>query len=527
MSGYDPVEVERFGNLLAGVAEEMGVALQRSAFSANIKERRDLSCAVFDRDGRMVAQGENIPVHLGSMPASVAASLRERPLGSGEMVLLNDPFHGGTHLPDLTLVAPFVPVGAAAPAFYVANRAHHADVGGASAGSMPLATEIYAEGLVIPPVRLLRHGELDRDLLRLILANVRTPEEREGDLEAQVAACRLGVRRLSDLTTRYGLETLEARAADGIAYAERMMRATLAAIPDGEYSFEDSLDDDGFTGRPVPLRVTVRIRGDGAEVDFAGSAPQVPGCLNAVASISRSAVYYVFRCLAADRIPSNHGCFAPIEVRVPPGSVLDARSPAAVAGGNVETSQRIVDLVLGALAAALPGRIPAASQGTMNNLAFGGIDPRDGRPFAYYETIGGGCGGGPSGPGLSAVHSHMTNSRNTPVEALEHDYPVRVRRYSVRAGSGGPGCHAGGDGIVREIEFLAPADVTILSERRHAAPWGLAGGGPGRPGENRLARGGGTPEILPAKCRLHVLPGDRIVIETPGGGGWGAPRAEA
>ena len=520
MSAFDPVRIELFRNLLAGLAEEMGAALQRSSFSANIKERRDFSCALFDAAGRMVAQGENIPVHLGSMPASVLAALTLVRPGPGEMVLLNDPYHGGTHLPDLTLVAPFFGDGDKEASFFLANRAHHSDVGGMSAGSMPLAREIFQEGLVIPPVRLVRDGAMDPDILRLVLANVRTPAEREGDLEAQVAACRLGQRRVGEMARRYGLAELGERAAELIAYAERMMRRTIEGIPDGDYRFEDHLDGDGETEEPVPIRVAVRIRGAAAEVDFAGSSSQRPGCVNAVASITRSAVYYVFRCLAEDRIPSNHGCFEPIRVLVPRGSVLDALPPAAVAGGNVETSQRVVDVVLGALASALPGRIPAASQGSMNNLAFGGSLPEGGGPFAYYETTGGGAGAGPNGPGLGGVHTHMTNSLNTPVEALEHSYPILIRRYELRTGSGGSGRHRGGDGIVREVEFRAPAEVTLLTERRGGGPWGLHGGAAGAAGRNRLSSGGRVEE-LPAKHRRMVRAGDRLTLETPGGGGWG------
>jgi len=392
-----------------------------------------------------------------------------------------------------------------------------------SAGSMPLSTEIFQEGLVIPAVRIVRGGEVDRDLLRLLLANVRTPEEREGDLRAQIAACRLGEQRLAGLASRYGAEVVAAQAQALAGYSERLMRETLAALPDGTYRFEDALDDDGTGSGPVNLRVEIRLRCGEAEVDFAGTAPQVAGPVNAVASITRSAVFYAFRCLAPDRLPNNHGAQAPIRVLIPRGSVLDARAPAAVAGGNVETSQRVVDLVLGALAAAAPGRIPAASQGTMNNLAFGGVDPRDGRPFAYYETIAGGCGAGPLRPGLAGAHSHMTNSWNTPIEALEHELPVRVRRYALRAGSGGRGLHAGGEGVVREIEFQAAAEVTLLTDRRRLPPWGLAGGGPGERGANYRQRVEGAPEPLPGKCRLQVQAGDRVRVETPGGGGWGDP----
>lgn len=528
MSSYDPVQLELFRSLLCGVAEEMGASLQRSAFSANIKERKDFSCALFDAAGRMVAQGENIPVHLGSMPASVAAALQECAPREGDMILLNDPFHGGTHLPDITLVAPCYLRGRAPgdpPAFFVANRAHHSDVGGMRPGSMPLATEIYQEGLVIPPVRLVRAGRVERDLLRMILANVRTPEEREGDLDAQIAACRLGQRRVTELAQRYGAEVLQERARDLMAYAERMMRASLDALPDGEYRFEDVLDDDGAGSGPVVLKVAITVRGDGVKVDFHGSAGQVRGCVNAVASITRSAVYYAFRCLAGDRIPSNHGCYVPLEVIIPRGSVLDACSPAAVAGGNVETSQRVVDVVLGALAGAAPQRIPAASQGTMNNLALGGVRPSDGSAFAYYETQGGGCGAGPAGPGISGTHSHMTNSLNTPVEALENQFPLRVRRYALRRGSGGAGLHRGGDGLIRELEFLSTTQLSILSDRRSHAPWGLAGGGDGRPGANQ-ARQAGVERSLPGKCELTMEAGDTVTLETPGGGGWGADENE-
>jgi N-methylhydantoinase B len=515
------VLLEVFRNLFASVCDEMGAALQRSAYSPNIKERRDFSCALFDASGRLVAQGDHMPVHLGSMPASVRAALDTLDLEAGDVGALNDPFHGGTHLPDLTLVAPFHAEGA--PLFFVAARAHHADVGGISPGSMPLATEIHQEGLRVPPVRLVRAGRFDEDLLRLFLANVRTPEERRGDLDAQVASLHVGARRLEALCARHGAAAVARHAADLVAYAERGTRALIASIPDGAYGFEDALDDDGFGSGPLPIRVLVTISGDAAVVDFAGSAAQARGPVNAVEAITRSAVLYAFRCLLPSEVPANDGCFAPLRIVAPPGTIVNARPPAAVAAGNVETSQRIVDVLFGALARALPDRIPAASAGTMNNVTIGGTHPATGRPYAYYETLGGGMGGRPASAGLSGVHTHMTNSLNTPVEALEHDLPVVVRRYALRPGSGGAGRHPGGDGLVREYEFLAEAEVTLLAERRARGPWGLAGGSPGASGEDVLLRRDGPATKMPGKFRARVAAGDVLAVRTPGGGGWGKP----
>ncbi|HEY6293283.1 MAG TPA: hydantoinase B/oxoprolinase family protein [Terriglobia bacterium] len=526
----DAAELEIFKNLFHSVAEEMGAALCRSAFSPNIKERRDYSCAVFDGQGRVVAMGDHMPVHLGSMPMSVAAAVDALELGRGDIAMLNDPYAGGTHLPDITLVMPvFVPA-ARRPLFFVANRAHHADVGGARPASMGLSEEIYQEGLRIPPVVLARAGNADRNVMALLLANVRTPVEREGDLAAQVAACRLGERRLTELVEKYGrrktgfyLESLQ-------RYAERLMRAGLGRIPEGLYEAEDFLDDDGYGSGPVRLHVAIRVIGRrGAEravIDFAGTSPACRGSVNAVMAITVSAVFYVFRCLLGEDVPACAGLMAPIEVRAPEGSVLNAQAPAAVAAGNVETSQRIVDVLLRALATALPERIPAASSGTMNNLSFGGIDPRTRRPFAYYETIAGGMGARPSADGLTAVHTHMTNSLNTPIEAFESAYPVRVRHYSVRRGSGGGGRFRGGDGVIREIEFLTPVRGSILSDRRTTEPYGLAGGEPGRPGRNlllspRAQTGGWRRRRLASKAAFEADAGSILRIETPGGGGWG------
>lgn len=514
----DPISLEVFKNRFASVAEEMGTALQRTAYSPNIKERRDFSCAVFDAQGRMVAQAAHIPVHLGAMPLAVQTARRECSFQPGDVVVLNDPYLGGTHLPDITLVSQCP----AEPGFFVASRAHHADVGGISPGSMPLATELYQEGLIIPPVKLIERGRMNQGVLALICRNVRTPDERRGDLAAQIAAQRLGERRLGAIAARYGAPVVHEHAAALLAYSERMMRAAIQAIPDGVYSFGDVLDDDGQGGAPAPVRVTVTIAGDEATADFTGSAGELAGGLNAVLAVTRSAVYYVFTCLAGEDVPANEGCYAPVHIIAPPGTLVNPRPPRAVAGGNVETSQRLVDCLLGALASALPQRIPAASQGTMNNLTIGGIDPRHGRSYAYYETIGGGMGGGPDGDGLSGVHVHMSNTLNTPVEALEYHYPFRITRYALRRGSGGRGRHGGGDGLVRRILFLAPATVTVLSERRRFAPYGVAGGEPGQPGRNTLTSGGST-RNLPGKVTLAVNAGDELTVETPGGGGWGGP----
>jgi N-methylhydantoinase B len=515
----DPVRLEVFKQLFQSVAEEMGEVLMRTGYSPNIKERRDFSCAVFDADGETIAQAEHLPVHLGSMPRSVKAALEAFTLEPGDMVLLNDPYAGGTHLPDVTLVAPVFSSGDR-PAFYVANRAHHADVGGIAPGSMSLASEIYQEGINFPPVRICRAGEIDDDLLRVFLANVRTPEERSGDLLAQIAVNRLGERRLREYIARYGLDEVTAYGAALQAYAERVTRALLAEIADGEVTATDFLDDDGLGDIDPKIALTMRVNGDSVTFDFTGTAPQVRGSLNAVEAITLSAVTYALRLAVREDIPTNAGSLRPITLVAPAGTLVNALPPAAVAGGNVETSQRIVDVALAALAHVLPDRIPAASQGTMNNVTFGTVGRRG---YAYYETIGGGAGGGPSWAGTSAVQVHMTNTLNTPVEALERASPVRIERYSIRRGSGGMGRFAGGDGIVRIFCFLDEVEVSVLSERRRHAPYGLAGGQPGAPGVNRLQLPGAAEETLPGKARRTLPPGSRLTIETPGGGGWGQP----
>ncbi len=515
MSG---IELELFRHLLVSIAEEMGVVLRKTSYSANIKERRDYSCAVYDARGETVAMGDHMPVHLGAMPLSVRAAMDAFALQPGDVALVNDPFQGGTHLPDITAVAPVFtnePSGGAKPAFYLANRAHHADVGGMSPGSMPLAREIYQEGIRIPPVLIQRRGQIDRALLGLLLANVRTPVEREGDLLAQLASIQRGETRLRELVAKHGLRRVHKNMAALQDYSERMMRAAIRALPRGVYRFEDCLDNDGITKQPVPIRVAVTIEIGKATVDFTGSAPQVAGPVNANYAVTLSATMYVFRCLIEEDVPFTAGILRPIRVIAPHGTVVNAGLPAAMAAGNVETSQRITDVLLGALAHAAPDRIPAASSGTMNNLSFGGAG------FAYYETIAGGMGASPRFAGASATHTHMTNSWNTPVEAFEHQFPLRIEAYRVRRGSGGAGAHKGGDGIVREFRFLAPAEVTLLSDRRERGPYGLAGGSPGKPGRNTLVRAS-RPRKLPAKTRFEARPGDLLRIETPGGGGWGS-----
>jgi N-methylhydantoinase B/oxoprolinase/acetone carboxylase alpha subunit len=501
------LELEIFRNLFVSIAEEMGIVLRRTSFSANIKERRDYSCAVYDAEAETIAMGDHMPVHLGSMPASVAEALRSQSLGPGDLVILNDPFRGGTHLDGGS---------GGKPAYYLATRAHHADVGGMTPGSMPLATEIYQEGLRIPPVKLLRGGEFQQDVLQLVLANVRTPGERRGDLGAQVAAHHVGERRLREATAKYGQQRIATQMAALKDYTEMIMRGRLRQIPEGVYEFEDFLDDDGFDSGPVRIHCRLRIEAGQATVDYSNSAPQVRGGINANRAVTVSATMYCFRCLVEEDIPYNAGLMRPVRVLTKPGSVADAQPPASVAAGNVETSQRITDVLLGALHQALPGRIPAASSGTMNNLTLGGIDPRTNEPFAYYETIAGGMGARPTAAGLDAVHTHMTNSLNTPVEALEHLYPLRIRRYSIRKNSGGAGRNRGGDGILREFEFLTDTDIAILSDRRVRGPYGLEGGEFGEPGRNLL---NGQP--APAKGSLRAKAGDVLSIETPGGGGYG------
>lgn len=502
------IELEIFRNIFASIAEEMGATLMRSAFSPNIKERRDYSCAVFDAEGGMVAQAAHIPVHLGSTPMSVRAALDAfGALAPAQHVVSNDPYSGGTHLPDITVVSP-VHDAAGELRFLVANRAHHADVGGIAPGSLPISSSVDDEGIRIPPT--LWSAELEA----AICSASRTPKERRGDLAAQLAANRRGAARLAQWMERPGFVAAAKALQD---HSEAFMRNVLQALPSGEWIAEDVMDGDGFDAVDIPIRCRLVLRGGSALVDFGGSSPQVRGPVNVPRAVTVSAVMYAFRCLAPADLPSNAGYMRCIDVRTEPGSLVDALEPAAVAAGNVETSQRITDVVFAALAQAMPERIPASSAGTMNNVLVGrgGDDP-----FAYYETIAGGAGGGPSRPGATAIQTHMTNTLNTPVEALEHAYPMRMVEYAIREGSGGEGRHRGGDGVVRHYEFLSPATVTVVTERRRRGPPGAAGGGDGAPGENWLHRGE-TSEELPAKSTFEVSPGDRLEVRTPGGGGWG------
>ena len=519
----DAMQLEIFKNIFHSISEEMGAALRRSAFSANIKERRDYSCAVYDGTGQVLAMGDHMPVHLGSMPASVAAARAALTFEAGDIALLNDPFAGGTHLPDLTLIMPVFVDARPTPQFFVASRAHHADIGGALAGSMGPAREIVQEGLRIPPVRIFRKGQVNREVLSLLLANVRTPSEREGDLAAQIASCRLGERRLREVVGKYGTSEVSRYAGHLLDYSEKMLRSVLHSLKPGVYRAEDFLDGDGVSAERLRIRVSIRIKSDSVVVDFTGCAPQCAGNVNAVEAIAISAVYYVFRCLVREDVPATSGLLRPIKVIAPSGTIVNASPPAAVAGGNVETSQRMVDTLLRALARAAPDRIPAASQGTMNNFTFGGkhLSPK-GLSFTYYETIAGGCGASSTGYGASASHSHMTNSWNTPTEVFEATYPVRVKRHAIRSGSGGLGRHCGGDGIVREIEFLSPVEVGLLTDRRETAPYGLFGGHSGKQGKNTLIQGARS-IVLSGKTSFNAKIGDILRIETPGGGGWGKP----
>ena len=522
-STLDPIALAIFQSSMHSIAEEMGAALRRTAISPNIKERRDYSCAVFDAQCRVIAMGDHMPVHLGSMPMSVKAAVETLSLNRGDVAILNDPYDGGTHLPDITLVLPVFVEELSRPVLYVAARAHHADVGGTFAGSMGPGREIFQEGLRIPPMRIVRGGSIDREILSLILHNVRTPMEREGDLAAQIGACQVGERRLHEIVRKYGLSTVQTLTEELLDYSDCLMRTELCKLPAGIFTAEDFLDDDGVSDDPIRIAVSLEFDpvAGSISIDFAGSSPQVSGSVNAVYAITYSACFYVLRCLLGDDAPATAGLMYPVTVLAPQGSIVNAESPAAVAGGNVETSQRIVDVLLRALAQAAPQSVPAASYGTMSNLTIGGVDPRSNQPFTYYETTAGGMGARPGMDGISGVHCHMTNSLNTPIEALEYAYPFRVRSYGYRRLSGGAGQFRGGDGLVREIELLADAQVTLICDRGKFPPYGLAGGAPGASGSAALIDVHGQVQPLPSKCSIHARKGECIRLETPGGGGWG------
>ncbi|QDU71872.1 hydantoinase B/oxoprolinase family protein [Mucisphaera calidilacus] len=521
-----PIQIELFKHLLASVAEEMGVRLMRSAYSPNIKERRDHSCAVFDAEGRLIAQAAHIPVHLGSAAASVCAVMDvfdPMSMRADDRFILNDPYAGGTHLPDVTAVAPVVVEGHDRPLFYVANRAHHADVGGSRPGSLPLSRSIDEEGVRFGPSRF------DAEFINSFADQTRTPDERRGDLFAQMAGLELGIERMCDLCARQGTERTVHAGEALRGYTERMMRHVIADLPDGGYSFEDVLDNDPINPEngPVAIRVTVTIQGETATVDYSGSDGQMAGPLNAVRAITLAATQYVFRCLGPADVPDNAGLLAPLDVVTRPGSVVDAQAPAAVAGGNVETSQRIVDVLFGALAQATPERVPAASAGSMTNLTMGGDDHRrtPTEPFTYYETIAGGAGAGPRHDGASCVHVHMTNTLNTPVETFEHAYPVLIDGVRVHDDSGGAGLHRGGDGMVRTYRFTGPTEVTLIAERHMNSPYGLAGGQPGSPGRARLIRADGSTQELGGRFERRFEAGECLEVCTPAGGGWGTTEA--
>lgn len=507
----DGIALALFAHRVAAICDEMGAQLARSAFSPNIRDRLDFSCALFDAAGELFAQAAHIPVHLGAMAHAMRDLVQVVAWQPGDVLMVNDPYLGGTHLPDVTLIAPAF-LGGRLCAF-AACRAHHADIGASAPGSMPLSRHLDEEGLVIPPTLWQRGGRPDTALLARLHQALGDARSSLGDLAAQTSALRLGVARIEALAA--GMGGLDQALASLQDYAAGLAATAWARLPAGDYHYTDYLDDDGLGSGPLPIRVAVACRETGIRVDFTGTAAQVEGNVNCPLSVAAAAVYYVLRCLLPPQTPNCAGAFRDISLQAPAGCLLNARRPAAVAAGNVETSSRVVDTLLGALAPALPMVIPAASQGSMNNLAMGA---RGRRPWDYYETLGGGMGGGPRGAGLDAVQTHMTNTRNTPIEVLETRYPLRVRRYAIRRGSGGAGRHPGGAGLIREYEFLAPAQATLLTERRRLAPWGLAGGGPGRCGVNTL---NGRP--LPGKCQLQLQPGDRLCIATPGGGGWGPP----
>lgn len=509
----NPIELSIFTRKIDAVCEEMGAQLQLAAFSPNIRDRFDFSCAVFDTQGSLCAQAAHIPVHLGSMAFAMQQIVAETTWKQGDFVAVNDPYLGGTHLPDVTVICPIFIQDELLG--FVANRAHHADIGAETPGSMPISNNLAQEGMVIPPTRIGANAEIDQEKINSLFEGVRNLRDTLGDMAAQCSANQLGIQRIQELVEILGKEKFSQSLHELNQYGERIARAMIAKIPNGEYLFTDYMDDDGQGNCDIPICVTLHVDDESVEVDFAGTANQVAGNINCPLSVTAAAVFYVFRCLMPKETPACAGSFSPIKLNVPAASLLNANRPAAVAAGNVETSSRVVDVVLGALEQVLPDKISACSQGTMNNLALGSST---GKTWGYYETIAGGMGASKNSPGLSAVQSHMTNTQNTPAEVLEINYPLRVKRYAVRYGSGGKGLHQGGDGLIREFEFLHSATFTILSERRRHPPWGLYGGADAQLGKNSL-----NDVALPAKVQRNVKKGDCLRIETPGGGGWGKP----
>ncbi len=514
------IELSIFAARIEAICEEMGAQLRRAAFSPNIKDRLDFSCAIFDVQGQLCAQAAHIPVHLGSMAYAMQDIVQQFEWADGDTMILNDPYKGGTHLPDVTVITPAFIEGQLAG--FVANRAHHADIGSESPGSMPISQHLSEEGLLLPPTFLYRQGQRDDNVWQSLLTSTRNAAESAGDFNAQISANRRGLTRLIELIEPMGLAAYQQALVGINDYAERLALAALQNIPDGEYQYMDYMDDDGVAAQSIVIAVSIQVRSGRVLVDFAGTAAQVAGNINCPLSVAAAAVFYVFRCLMPEQTPACAGAFRLIELQAPLGCLVNARSPAAVAAGNVETSTRIVDVVIGALVSALPQLMPAASHGSMNNVALGSIKADEGATagsaWDYYETIGGGTGAGMQQPGISAVQTHMTNTLNTPIEVLESKYPIRISHYGIRRGSGGAGAQTGGDGIIREYTFLSPAAGTLITERRQLAPWGLAGAAAGQSGRNLL-----NGKVLPAKTSFEVQAGDKLRVETPGGGGYGQP----
>ncbi|MSR61187.1 MAG: hydantoinase B/oxoprolinase family protein [Planctomycetes bacterium] len=521
---FDPLRLDVFQHLFAAAAEEMGAALLRSSFSTNIRERRDFSCALFDGQGRMVGQAAHLPVHLGSTPMSVRAAIEHCVMGPGDAVLLNDPYRGGTHLPDLTLVSPVFLPGSTRPDFFCANRAHHADVGGAVPGSMAPADDVHGEGLRIPPLHLVRAGKIERPTLSLILANMRCPDEREGDLLAQWATNRIGESRLLALAAEQGARELRGRAQELMDWTERLTRALLSSLPARRVRFADTLEEPG--GKDAFIRLELVKRGATLSCDFRATDSVPRSSLSATLAVTHSAVFYCLSALLPPGTPANDGILRPVRILTRPGTLVDAAYPAGVAAGNVETSQRIVDVLFGALNALVPERIPAASAGTMSNLTFAAAAvPGGPSAFTYYETIPGGAGASAVGPGESGLQTHMTNTRNTPIEAFERTYPVRVERLELRRSSGGRGARAGGDGVRKRVRFLIDVQAAFIGDRQRRGPWGLAGGAAGAPGRLRQRAGPSAPwKALPAQWSGRIAAGGELEVETPGGGGHGRAR---
>ena len=509
-AGMNAIDLTLFASRIEAVCEEMGARLQGAAFSPNIKDRLDFSCAVFDVDGELCAQAAHIPVHLGSMAYAMRDIVSMVKWQAGDMVVLNDPYFGGTHLPDVTLIAPLFLDGNLVA--FVANRAHHADIGAESPGSMPISRCLEEEGIIIPPTHLLRDFKVDEHIFASIIDNLQHGDQARGDFSAQISANQAGLDRLAELITPLGNTGFAEALVALNDYAARLASAALADIPDGDYAFSDVMDDDGLGNEDLVIKVNIKVHGSDIEIDFTGTAAQAEGNINCPLSVAAAGVYYVFRCLLPAHTPACAGSFRQLTLRAPKGCLLNAERPAAVAAGNVETSTRVVDVIMGALAQAIPDRIPAASHGSMNNIAMGS---RGRSPWDYYETLGGGMGAGSQGGGQAAVQTHMTNTLNTPIEVLEMNYPLRISRYAIRRGSGGKGDRDGGDGLIREYEFLAPAQVTLLTERRRHQPWGLNGADNGQLGENRLNN-----KLLPGKISINVKTGDRLSIATPSGGAW-------